>query len=106
MGLVATLPPLVTLVVSGWARGLSRKDDVGGLAGRFCDSDTGSMAIPEIIPIAHEPWARTATIGRYEHGQFFASLTGAYPRSFDVRTLRDQWPDHNRFFAVLQLFHH
>ena len=64
------------------------------------------MAIPDIIPIAHEPWARTATIGRYDHGQFFGSLTGAYPRSYNRRTMRDQWPDYNRFYAVLHRFDH
>lgn len=64
------------------------------------------MTVPEIIPIAYEPWARTATIGRYGPGQFFGSLTGAYPRSYNRRTMRDQWPDFNRFYAVLHRFDH
>ena len=64
------------------------------------------MTIPDIIPIAHEPWSRTAMIGRYERGQFFGSLSGAYPRSYNRRTMRDQWPDYNRFYAVLHRFDH
>jgi hypothetical protein len=45
------------------------------------DLNSCRVAIPEVIPIAYEPWARTATIGRYERGLFYGSLTGAYPRS-------------------------
>ncbi|WP_125775803.1 hypothetical protein [Antribacter gilvus] len=33
------------------------------------------MAVPDLIPIAHEPDYRTDTIGRYEGGQFFACVT-------------------------------
>jgi hypothetical protein len=64
------------------------------------------MTIPDIIPIAYEPWARTAKIGHYEHGQFLGSLSGAYPRSYNGRTMRGQWADHNRFYAVLHRFDH
>lgn len=67
---------------------------------------TTGMAIPEVIPIAHEPWARTATIGRYAHGQFFGSCTGAHPRSFKMQTMRDRSADHLRFYAVLHRFDH
>lgn len=63
-------------------------------------------AIPALIPIAHEPWARTATIGRYEHGQFFGSCTGAYPRGYNGRTMPDRWADHHRYYAVLHRFDH
>jgi formate hydrogenlyase regulatory protein HycA len=30
------------------------------------------MAVPALIPIAHEAGYRTDTIGRYDDGQFFA----------------------------------
>jgi formate hydrogenlyase regulatory protein HycA len=64
------------------------------------------VAIPEVIPIAYEPWARTAKIGRYERGLFYGSLTGAYPRSYSRRSMRDQWREYNRFYAVLHRFDH
>ncbi|MGF1425672.1 hypothetical protein [Kitasatospora sp. LaBMicrA B282] len=64
------------------------------------------MAIPELIPIAYLPEYRTAMIGHYDHGQFWASLTGAYPQSFDWRTMRAQWREHQRFYAVLHRFDH
>ena len=62
------------------------------------------MAIPELIPIAYMPDSRTSTIGRYDHGQFYATLTQAYPQSYDRRTMRDRWREHNRFYAVLHRF--
>ena len=62
------------------------------------------MAIPDLIPIAYMPGSRTPTIGHYAHGQFYATLTCAYPESFDRRTMRDQWREHERFYAVLHRF--
>ena len=37
------------------------------------------MALPEVVPIAHEASYHTATIGRYARGQFFAAIHGAAP---------------------------
>ena len=34
------------------------------------------MALPLVIPIAHEPDFRTKTIGRYAHGQFYGDIHG------------------------------
>jgi hypothetical protein len=34
------------------------------------------MALPVVIPIAHEPWFRTKYIGRYAHGQFYGDIHG------------------------------
>lgn len=33
------------------------------------------MAIPERVPISYEPGYRTDTIGTYDDGQFFGSVT-------------------------------
>ncbi|MBQ1011360.1 hypothetical protein KBX53_10460 [Micromonospora sp. M51] len=33
------------------------------------------MAIPDLLPIAHEPDYRASTIGHYDKGQFFGSVT-------------------------------
>lgn len=56
------------------------------------------MALPDVIPIAHEPDDRTATIGIYDGGQFFASVTGAY------REEDEHLPELMRWYAVLHLF--
>ncbi|WP_405717361.1 hypothetical protein [Streptomyces sp. NBC_00046] len=61
------------------------------------------MAVPEIIPIAHEPDYRTDTIGRYTDGQFLASVTYAFP---DGYTVGDDWEEHKRLYAVLHRFDH
>ncbi|MEV5200212.1 hypothetical protein [Streptomyces sp. NPDC053720] len=61
------------------------------------------MAVPEIIPIAHEPDYRTDTIGRYADGQFLASVTYALP---DGYTVGDDWAEHKRLYAVLHRFDH
>lgn len=60
------------------------------------------MPVPDLIPIAHEPDYRTATIGRYDGGQFFASLTYAFRDGYNA-TWGD-WQDHKRAFAVLHRF--
>lgn len=59
------------------------------------------MAVPEIIRIAHEPDHRTETIGRYADGQFFASITYAFPEGF---TRGEGWQDHKKLFVVLHRF--
>ncbi len=59
------------------------------------------MAVPEIIPIAYEPNYRTDMIGRYAGGQFFTSITYAFPGGF--RNGED-WEDAKRLYAVLHRF--
>ncbi|MGW1406659.1 hypothetical protein [Streptomyces sp. NPDC002403] len=61
------------------------------------------MAVPAIIPIAHEPDYRTDTIGRYTGGQFLASITYAFPDGF---TPGDGWEEHKRLYTVLHRFDH
>jgi formate hydrogenlyase regulatory protein HycA len=56
------------------------------------------MALPEVIPIAHEPDYRTDTIGIYDDGQFFASVTGAYRDEDEHRS------ELMRYYGVLHLF--
>lgn len=60
------------------------------------------MAVPEVIPIAYEPGYRTGTIGRYNGGQFFASATYAYRRSYTRQ--QSGWERHKLLFAVLHRF--
>jgi formate hydrogenlyase regulatory protein HycA len=48
------------------------------------------MAVPEVVPIAHEPGYRTDTIGRYADGQFYAAIHGA--------------DEPTRWFAYLHMF--
>lgn len=62
-----------------------------------------AMAVPAIIPIAHEPDYRTDTIGRYADGQFLASVTYAFP---DGYTVGDDWEEHKRLYVVLHRFDH
>ncbi|MFD6549055.1 hypothetical protein [Streptomyces sp. NPDC058398] len=59
------------------------------------------MAVPEIVPIIHEPGYRTATIGRYAQGQFLASVTYAFPSGFSHG---EGWEDQKRLYAVLHRF--
>ncbi len=59
------------------------------------------VAVPEIIPIAYEPNYRTDMIGRYAGGQFFTSITYAFPGGF--RNGED-WEDAKRLYAVLHRF--
>ncbi|MFD5187636.1 hypothetical protein ACFWMU_05665 [Streptomyces sp. NPDC058357] len=61
------------------------------------------MAVPAIIPIAHEPVYRTDTIGRYSDGQFLASITYAFPEGLVVG---DGWEEHKRLYTVLHRFDH
>jgi hypothetical protein len=57
------------------------------------------MAVPELIPIAHEPGYRTSTIGRYAGGQFFASIHGAQPPGADQMDRSTI-----RWYVILHLF--
>lgn len=59
------------------------------------------MAIPEVIPIRHEPGYRTENIGRYDHGQFLASITAAYPPDY---RMGPDWLENRRWYAVLHRF--
>jgi formate hydrogenlyase regulatory protein HycA len=59
------------------------------------------MAVPEIVPIIHEPGYRTATIGRYAQGQFLASVTYAFPSGF---SRGEGWEDQKRLYVVLHRF--
>ncbi|WP_041834216.1 hypothetical protein [Actinoplanes sp. N902-109] len=59
------------------------------------------MAVPDVVPIAHEPGYRTDTIGWYTGGQFYAAIHGA-------RRDDDQEPDLGRdrvrWYVYLHLF--
>jgi hypothetical protein len=59
------------------------------------------MPVPEIIPVTHEPNYRTATIGRYSEGQFFASITYAFPEGY---VHGEGWEDHKGLYVVLHRF--
>ncbi|MFF5260834.1 hypothetical protein ACFY4C_17990 [Actinomadura viridis] len=59
------------------------------------------MAVPDVVPIAHEPGHRTDMIGRYAGGLFLGSITYAFPEGF---VHGDGWEDHKRLFAVLHRF--
>ncbi|WP_181807710.1 hypothetical protein [Streptomyces shenzhenensis] len=58
------------------------------------------MRVPEVIPIAHVPDYRTSTIGRWQGGQFFASVTAAVPEDWN----HDDWQSQKRWCAVLHQF--
>jgi hypothetical protein len=60
-----------------------------------------AVAIPELIPIRHEPDYRTSTIGRYDGGQFFAWITGAFPPGTKIGP---DWGEHKRWYAVIHRF--
>lgn len=59
------------------------------------------MAIPDRVPIAHEPDYRTDTIGRYDGGQFFGSVTATLE---DGTGGSPDWARHKRWYAVLHRF--
>ncbi|MEU4559381.1 hypothetical protein AB0F72_13420 [Actinoplanes sp. NPDC023936] len=59
------------------------------------------MAIPEHVPIAYEPDYRTSSIGTYEGGQFFGSVTATLE---DGTGATDSWPRYKRWYAVLHRF--
>ncbi|MFB6839061.1 hypothetical protein [Streptomyces sp. NPDC056361] len=58
------------------------------------------MSVPKVIPIRHEPDYRTSTIGRWQGGQFFASVTAAFAEGWSG----DDWQSHKRWCAVLHHF--
>ncbi|MFD8011105.1 hypothetical protein [Streptomyces sp. NPDC058955] len=60
------------------------------------------MSVPEVVPIAYEPDYRTATIGRWDGGQFLASVTAAFPEG--AGRMGDDWRLHKRWYAVLHRF--
>jgi len=61
------------------------------------------MSLPPVIPIAHEPDYRTASIGRYAEGQFYAAIQGAHRDN-------DREPDRERarirWYTYIHLFDH
>ncbi|MFI0404764.1 hypothetical protein [Actinomadura sp. 3N508] len=59
------------------------------------------MAVPDVIPIKHEPEYRTDTIGRYRDGQFLASVSGAYPKGHEPGA---DWQTQIRWYAILHTF--
>ncbi|MDH6709187.1 hypothetical protein P3T27_005933 [Kitasatospora sp. MAA19] len=61
------------------------------------------MAIPDLIPIQHEPDFRTETIGRFDGGLFFAWITGGFPPGYKHGP---DWGDHKRWYAILHRFDH
>ncbi len=61
-----------------------------------------AMAIPERVPISHEPDYRTSHIGHYAGGQFFGSVTATLddaPAGGDT-----DWFRRKRWYAVLHRF--
>ncbi|GAB3141932.1 hypothetical protein GCM10027290_15460 [Micromonospora sonneratiae] len=61
------------------------------------------MAVPDLIPIMHEPGYHTDQIGRYADGQFFGCVTAAFREGVGGG---DDWPEHKRWYAVLHRFDH
>jgi hypothetical protein len=59
------------------------------------------VAIPDVVPIVHEPDYRTGTIGHYDKGQFFGSVTATLE---DGAGAEDDWYRHKRWYAVLHRF--
>jgi len=59
------------------------------------------MAIPERVPIAYEPGYRTGSIGTYEGGQFFGSVTATVE---DGAGASAEWYRYKRWYAVLHRF--
>ncbi|MGW8953343.1 hypothetical protein [Streptomyces sp. NPDC055709] len=64
------------------------------------------MPVPDVIPISHEPGYRTKFIGRYADGQFYGSLTYAFPDGFSLGSGWEDsgWEEHKRLYAVLHRF--
>ncbi|BCB78268.1 hypothetical protein GCM10022251_31370 [Phytohabitans flavus] len=60
-----------------------------------------TMAIPDRVPIAHEPGYRTDTIGSFDHGQFFGSVTATLQ---DGAGSKPDWYRYKRWYAVLHQF--
>lgn len=62
-----------------------------------------AMAIPERVPISHEPDYHTDTIGTYDDGQFLGSVTATLE---DGSGAEADWYRHKRWYAVLHRFDH
>ncbi|MEV7783231.1 hypothetical protein [Kitasatospora sp. NPDC088351] len=58
------------------------------------------MSVPSVIPVKCEPDYRTSTIGHCLGGQFFGSVTAAFPEGWSGK----DWPENKRWFAVLHRF--
>jgi formate hydrogenlyase regulatory protein HycA len=59
------------------------------------------MAIPSVIPISYEPDYHTSSIGRYDDGQFFGSVTATLQAGTGGA---DDWFRYKRWYAVLHRF--
>lgn len=59
------------------------------------------MAIPDLVPIAYEPDYRTDSIGAFDGGQFFGSVTATLEAGAGAS---DDWFRHKRWYAVLHTF--
>ena len=59
------------------------------------------MAIPDRVPIVHEPDYHTDTIGSYDDGQFLGAVTATLE---DGTGGTPDWPRHKRWYAGLHLF--
>src|SRR5690348_16379892 len=59
------------------------------------------MAIPDRVPIQRERGYRTSHIGRYDGGQFFASVTATHEPGGGADPYR---PGNKRWYAVLHRF--
>ncbi|GAA3911785.1 hypothetical protein [Actinoplanes auranticolor] len=59
------------------------------------------MAIPDRVPIAYEPDYRTSTIGRFDGGQFFGSVTATLEAGSGAEP---DWFRGKRWYAVLHRF--
>jgi formate hydrogenlyase regulatory protein HycA len=70
------------------------------------------MAKPEIVLVPHEDFecTRFSLVGQYGDGnQFMAFVTGAFPQDWwgsgrSPEYLRNHWPEHKRWYAVLHRF--
>jgi hypothetical protein len=58
------------------------------------------MNLPEVIPIRHGPDYHTSTIGRWQGGEFYASVTAAVPEDWNL----NDWESQKRWYPVLHQF--
>jgi hypothetical protein len=58
------------------------------------------MNLPEVIPIRHGPDYHTSTTGRWQGGEFYASVTAAVPEDWNL----NDWESQKRWYAVLHQF--
>jgi len=62
-----------------------------------------AVAIPDRIPIVHEPDYRTDTIGSYADGQFLATVVAGFAKAVIPE---GDFERHKRWYAVLHRFDH